>query len=152
MKIKSLLFGLILLVGCGFTYIYWARAKTSGAPKLEAATEKTSAADNSAVEADKPAVVLAVYPRWAGGQGNGVADVRWKTVRDRQKIDPHWQGKMPIDFFGRVEDFDGAPVPRATVSFQWTALSATGTDHLTTTTDATGNFSLQGAVGKFLGV
>ena len=124
MKSKSLLISLLLLAGIGIIYLSWERGK----------------------------VAVGVYPRWTDGPGTGTADSRWKTVREREKIDPHWQGKMPIDFFGRVEDFDGTPIPGATISFEWTTLSTAGTERSTTTTDATGNFSLHGAIGKFLGV
>ncbi|HVU17484.1 MAG TPA: carboxypeptidase-like regulatory domain-containing protein [Candidatus Didemnitutus sp.] len=100
----------------------------------------------------QPEVEGGPYPRWIGGKDAAPDDARWNTIREREKSDPHWQGKMPIDFFGLVEDFDGAPVPGAMISFQWTSLDAAGTHMSTTTSDAKGMFSLHGAVGKFLGV
>ena len=93
------------------------------------------------------------YPRWAGGRSISLNDPRWDIWRERQKTDPSWQGRMPIDFYGKVVEFtDGQPIADAKISFTWNDLSPAGSSKSETESDANGFFSLTDAVGKFLEV
>ncbi len=66
--------------------------------------------------------------------------------------DRFFEYKMPISFFGRVVDDAGVPIPRAKIQFTWTDLSTAGTSKREVESDATGFFSLEGAVGKGLSI
>lgn len=69
-----------------------------------------------------------------------------------KKMDPSFEWKMPIDFYGRVIDQDNRPLPGATIQFTWNDTSARGTSKAETMADATGRFSLVGPKGKALTV
>jgi hypothetical protein len=66
--------------------------------------------------------------------------------------DPQYDWKQPINFYGKVVDENGAPVPGANIHFTWNDLSPTGTSHAETTDDESGLFSLTGQQGKRLSV
>ena len=66
------------------------------------------------------------------------------------KIDPKFEWKMPIEFYGRVIDDEGLPVSSAIVSVHWTDLSPNGTSERTMTANEQGNFNLYGVNGKRL--
>jgi hypothetical protein len=97
-------------------------------------------------------VAGSAYPAWQGGRGTQLSDPRWKVVREREKLDKEWQGKMPIEFHGVVHDLDGHPVQGATITFTWTNLSPGGSTRRVISSDAAGRFNLNGVKGKFLQV
>jgi hypothetical protein len=132
-------------------------ATTAGAPSpvsagQPAATAKAPINKPSTATSTISGMLLGKYPRWEGGRSIGLNDPRWEVVRAREKVDRAWQGKMPIDFFGKVVDLEDRPVEGATVRFSWTDLSAAGSTQTTTMSDARGLFSLNNATGKSLGV
>src|SRR6266536_734801 len=45
-------------------------------------------------------------------------------VSRRDRSDPKWEWKVPIEFYGRVVNGELSPVPDAKIHFQWTDLSA----------------------------
>ena len=96
--------------------------------------------------------VSPAYEVPAGGDYQGLSDPRWEWWKQMRKIDPKFEWKMPIRFFGKAVDQNGKPVAGAHVLFQWTDMSASGTSEATTTTDADGRFSLNRKQGKRLGV
>lgn len=69
---------------------------------------------------------------------------------EQSKVDPQFDWKQPINFYGRVLDDDAQPVANAAVSFSWNSLSESGTSRATTESDEQGLFSLNGASGKRL--
>lgn len=77
---------------------------------------------------------------------------KWKWWREMSAADRFFEYKMPISFYGRVEDDLRQPVSGADIKFSWVNLSSEGTGQKSTTSDAAGNFSLTGAVGKALTV
>lgn len=66
--------------------------------------------------------------------------------------DPQYDWKQPINFYGKVVDENGAPVPNASINFTWNDLSPQGTSHADTTSDENGLFSLTNRQGKRLSV
>jgi len=80
------------------------------------------------------------------------SDPRWKEREVKRRIDPEYEWKMPINFFGRVVDENEQPVPSATVELSWTDLSQAGSSKAQTTTDAQGFFSLLKQTGRHLEV
>ena len=71
-------------------------------------------------------------------------------VRRRDGQDSKWEWKIPIKFYGKAIDENGQPVPGADVHFQWTNLSAKGTEERRDHTDSQGLFSLDSVSGKRL--
>ena len=80
------------------------------------------------------------------------ADPRWAGWLRKWKEDPSWEGRIPLNFYGKVVDQGGLPVQGAKVRFDWTDLSAQGTSIREATSDGSGLFSLVGEHGKFLEV
>ena len=80
------------------------------------------------------------------------SDPRWKEREVKRRIDPEYEWKMPINFFGRVVDENEQPVPSAKVELSWTDLSQAGSSQAQTTTDAEGFFSLLNRTGRHLEV
>jgi hypothetical protein len=71
-------------------------------------------------------------------------------VRSRDAKDKQWEWRTPIRFYGKVIDQDGKAVRGADVHFQWTDLSAKGSEEAETKSDEHGLFSLEGVKGKRL--
>ncbi|MDD5201252.1 MAG: hypothetical protein PHC88_15785 [Terrimicrobiaceae bacterium] len=86
------------------------------------------------------------------GRYQGKSDPRWEWWKRMEEIDPKFDWKMPINFYGKVIDQTGQPVQGAKVRFQWTDMSAAGTTEKITESDARGMFSLANQRGKRLGV
>jgi hypothetical protein len=80
------------------------------------------------------------------------ADPRWTDWNLKRKADPKWEWKSSVNFYGKVVDQDGMPVPGANIRFDWTDLSPQGTSIKETASDDAGLFSLVGQHGKFLEV
>ena len=92
------------------------------------------------------------YEPWHGSQSQSLADPRWAVMHEREKADPNWQGKMSIEFYGKVLDEREQPIAGVDVEFGWTDMSVAGSTQKKTITDANGLFSLSGVKGKFLAV
>lgn len=75
--------------------------------------------------------------------------VRAEVMR-RDAEDSKWEWKTPIRFYGKVIDEQSRPIPAADVHFQWTNLSAKGTEEIDARTDEQGLFSLNDVQGKRL--
>jgi len=63
------------------------------------------------------------------------------------QMDPDWDSKRSIAFFGRVLDLDGSPVQDARVDFNWSDAGGNGIQAVRVTT-VDGKFSLTGERGK----
>lgn len=75
------------------------------------------------------------------------------AVRDylqKVKADPQYDGKQPINFYGRVVDESNNPVMGANIHFNWNGMSQTGNTEADTASDGNGFFSLTGEQGKYL--
>lgn len=123
------------------------RRSTALSNDSQASTGASRPAGASAVGGD---IARSKYPRWEDRAYSGLSDPRWEEVRRRDKLDPGWQGKMSIDFYGRVVDMNDQPVEGATVKFSWTNLSPAGSTQTIAQSDAEGLFSLNNVSGKSL--
>ena len=79
-------------------------------------------------------------------------DPKWIWWNEKSAIDPQFEWKMPISFYGKVVDEDGQPVSGTTASFIWTDMSAQGTSTIESVSDHQGLFVLDGVQGKRLQV
>src|SRR5437867_9212863 len=70
----------------------------------------------------------------------------------RRKIDPAFEWKHPINFWGRVLDEANGPVQGAAIRFEWNDTSSKGTSRETVLSDEDGNFTLLNKKGKGLTV
>ena len=75
-----------------------------------------------------------------------------RRFSEMEKVDPNFEWKQPIDFYGKVLDEHEQPVANARVRFVWNDLSPTGTSEAETATDSSGLFSLRDKRGKGLSV
>jgi len=80
------------------------------------------------------------------------SDPRWKKRETKRRIDPQYEWKMPINFFGRVVDENEQPVPGARIELSWTDFSPAGSSQTQAVTDAQGSFSLVNKTGRHLEV
>lgn len=69
-----------------------------------------------------------------------------------KKLDPSFEWKMPINFYGRVVDQDNLPISGASIRFIWNDMSERGTSESKTTSDSNGLFALTNRRGKGLSV
>ena len=77
----------------------------------------------------------------------------WDWYDAMEKANPHFKQKMPIEFYGKVVDQFGEPVPGATVVFQWTTVVGPVTNpEKRTSTGTDGHFELKDVQGKVLAV
>jgi hypothetical protein len=74
----------------------------------------------------------------------------WAWWHRMEKLDPGFEWKMPISFYGKVVDQFGASVSNASGEFTWTVIG--GSRQRTVESDAGGRFSIDGISGKRLGV
>jgi hypothetical protein len=77
-----------------------------------------------------------------------VAEIR--TYEKAKAVDPYFDWKHPIEFYGKVVNQDGTGLPEVSIRLQWTDLSARGSTETNLQTDSDGRFSLKGVKGKAL--
>lgn len=65
-------------------------------------------------------IIPTVYHPWHGGCGTSLNDPRWKIIDARDKWDRSWQGKMPIELYGKVVDENEQPVAGAKIELSLT--------------------------------
>jgi hypothetical protein len=86
----------------------------------------------------------------------GLNDPRWIERRRLRVEDPAYQWRTPIEFFGKVIDENGLPVPSAQIETSWNGTAeiygGDGVGHRTITSNANGLFSLSGVRGKMITV
>ena len=68
----------------------------------------------------------------------------------KTRLDPSYEWKQPINFWGRVIDESNNPVAGASVHFTWNDLSSKGTSDADAKSDELGFFSLKDRRGKYL--
>ena len=79
-------------------------------------------------------------------------DPRWTWWNEQEKLDPKFEWKMPINFYGKAVDQEDQPVVGAKVIMTWTDLSESGSTTAEIFTDGLGAFALLGKEGKHLAI
>ena len=101
---------------------------------------------------DIPSAVAAIKQPFARTPMLGLSDPRWKEYEVKRKADPSWEGRTPIEFFGKVVDENGLGIAGASIETAWSGTSdiygGDGVGHRTIISDARGFFSLTGVQGK----
>jgi hypothetical protein len=77
-----------------------------------------------------------------------ISDPRWNERQDRLRLEPDFEWKRPIDFYGRVIDERERPVAGARIEAQWSDLSAGGATRTETLSDQDGYFAITGKTGR----
>jgi hypothetical protein len=84
------------------------------------------------------------------GKYQGRSDPRWEWWKRMEKLDPKFEWKMPIRFYGKVIDQNGQPVPEARIRYGWNGIN--GSNERVDQSDAQGMFSIEDIQGKLLSV
>jgi hypothetical protein len=75
----------------------------------------------------------------------------WDWWHTMEKIDPKFEWKMPIEFYGLVVDQSGQPVAKAVIDYQWTTVIGPKPDPAAQAlTGNDGKFAITGIRGKRL--
>jgi Carboxypeptidase regulatory-like domain len=131
----------IVLFGVAVGFIYFTHHFTSQITKLESSTARAGPKESSSIpESGDEQISLSRFTREQAAA----------EVRRRERADPKWEWKIPINFYGLAVDENQQPVSGANVHLQWTNLSAHGTGESDTQTDSEGRFSLERVQGKRL--
>ncbi len=151
MKRSTWVIVIIVLLLAGFAVFLWWEISSS----INRATNPSAPTTSNSVKL--PAQPIATPPSpLVGKQLPGgpyePTDPRWQWWNEQRRKDRKFEWKMAINFYGRVVDETGVPVPNATVKFQWNDTSSQGTSYSDAVSDAGGNFSLNCATGKMLEV
>lgn len=131
--------------------VVWLLMQRGQPDKVNAESSTTEPAPAS-TPAGSPEYLTTTAPRQEPGGPYAPADPRWPERTRKLKADPQYEWKTPIEFYGKVVDQDGRPVPAVEVKMNWTDMSAEGTSEAQRTTDASGLFSITGIRGKNFGV
>jgi hypothetical protein len=154
MKLRKFTVGIVALLALSFIVVWLLRKPKPSAIKEIAPTRAESPKVAQSEKAPPGNSLPPMNPqRVVNPPSRGATEAeKWAWWNEMSAKDRLFDYKMPISFFGRVEDDHGQPVPGATVKFSWVNLSPEGTSQRNTTTDGAGFFSLTGAVGKALTV
>src|SRR4030095_784290 len=144
-------FGLVLTVVI-IGLLWWLSRPPRSTPSVTAITPAPQPSPAQVMATTPSPAVQPSYEVPAGGAYEGLSDPRWKWWNTMRKVDPSFEWKVPINFYGRVVDQDNLPVPGATVRFVWNDTSAHGTSEWSTASDANGRFALTNQKGKGLSV
>ena len=85
-----------------------------------------------------------------GNPTNAEEQAIWDWWFYMDKVDPDFQWRTPIEFYGKEIDQHGEPVVGARVRLEWSALGSVPKRELTTGSD--GNFAIAGIQGKGISV
>jgi hypothetical protein len=143
---RRLVLGL-LLIGVATTLV-WSLLRGTSRPTSRQTSPPTnpSAVSQPPPESDKSSIQTA-RSQLPGGIYEP-SDPRWAEVHAKDKTDPSWEWKMPIDFYGRVIDENEQPVSGAKVKAQWSNLSNKGASDEEVTSNDEGFFSITGKTGR----
>jgi hypothetical protein len=100
---------------------------------------------------DQQANAISNMPHATNVHVSGIPDSVMSYVKKIQ-IDPQYDWKQPITFYGRVVDGSNVVVVGASIHFNWTDLSEKGTSQADTKSESNGGFLLTGQHGKRLSV
>lgn len=111
----------------------------------------TRIATKPVTDASTPPPKPAEFYRWSSNLPTSPEEkamLDWWMYMD--KVDPKFQWRTPIDFYGRVVDQHGQPVAGAKVNLIWSAIGKT--PERTLLSDVEGRFEITGIQGKRLSV
>jgi hypothetical protein len=150
MNWRRLIFLLIALFLIGF--VWWLASRRFAVPVTQVQSTPAPKSETSPAPAPLtlPVQAEAEYEVPAGGAVDGLSDPRWQWWNRMDKIDPSFEWKMPINFYGRVVDQDNLPVPNAKIRYGWNDVE--GSHEQYTTSDTKGLIRIEGLKGKRLSV
>lgn len=91
------------------------------------------------------------FPSRPANLDPSVTEADWEYYQ-KNKADPLYDWKQPINFYGRVVDENEQAVEGASADFKWTDLSSNGNSEYHTVSDASGLFFMLNQKGKRLSV
>lgn len=144
MKNRSIL---IIIAGFLLLAIVWWWSRPTPSPTASSATAPSQTTPSSPVQ---PANAPLTYEPPMKGEYQGRSDPRWKWWQRMEKLDPKFEWKMPIKFYGKAVDQTGQPVPGVRIRYGWNSLN--GSNERFDESDAQGTFSIEGIQGKLLSV
>lgn len=138
----------VLIFVIGFGLWFFLRPSKTVRDKLEPSQQHSSPANNSgtASTATKQQPSSRVVTQTAPSNNDAIMEYLQKT-----KADPQYDGKQPINFYGRVVDESNNPIEGASISFSWRNLSP-DEHNVSATSDNNGFFSLTSQTGNRLEV
>lgn len=147
---------MLLAAALGWWLFGWAAAPTPPARVPPPEPKPPSAAVSKADPPPQPSPVPDGLPKVIQPHARtpmlNLADPRWKEYEAKRRLDPAWEWKVPIEFFGKVIDENNQPVAGATIECAWSGTpekyGGDGVGHRTLTSDSSGLFSLTGVEGK----
>jgi len=139
---------LVLLVGTGLWLLLHKKAEVLiSFPSVESKNQKSQKTGGSSRAQASTAAQNAILS--SDGNASGVSKDVMEYLK-KIKADPEYDGKQPINFYGRVVDESNVAVANANVHFEWTDLSPAGNSEADTKSDENGFFSLRDRLGKRL--
>ena len=158
---RALLVAALFLVGIGLAILLLERSSPPG----QISSEKAPALEPSPVSNGRPSdrseKVTSENPEEYKARVSAELDAAMAKTPDpayakyrfeQRMIDPQFDWKRPINFYGKVVDESNAPIMKAKIKFLWTDLSLGGTSVQETESDQAGLFALEGERGKHLQV
>ena len=124
----------LVLIACALlAYRSWLKNHPA---EHDLADVKSPTSTNENLSSNRPSQTLSQAGRYLAEKG----------------ADRDFDWKRPIEFYGRVVDQNGDPVPHTHVRLQWSDSSESGATESNIKTEADGSFALRGVKGKSLSV
>ena len=153
MRIRVWLLCIAALALCLLLLLFSRSNRKERAPHMLASVTNQEPAQQqpTSVDADRPPITPQAAIPSAAKPPTAATPKTWDSNTVWQTTLAHWQA--PIDFYGRVVDEHGNPVPSASIHFRWIETPAEdGERTADTQSDPEGLFSLQGKQGRSLTV
>lgn len=151
LKLKSVYFVLVIMVAVA---IGWWLSRPGGGSRTSSspvATESLSQPSAPIPSNQEPQLATKIQP-FAKTPYLGLKDPRWIERKRLREIDPSYQWRTPIEFFGKVIDEQGRPVEGATIELSWSGTveknGGDGVGKRTMLSDTNGWFHIHGIAGK----
>src|SRR3954452_8415164 len=147
MNKRNLVLALVSIVGAIAILSLGLRVRSS--PRVQQTSVATQPSAISATPSPEAniAQTTPTVPQIVSGTSEP-SDPRWKEREMKRRMDPQYEWKLPINFFGRVIDEHEHPVAGATIVAQWSDLSADGASTETHLTNEQGLFSITAKTGR----
>jgi len=151
-KRETILVGAITVAVIGIAALWFWRPAPTLSPVESTPVVQKPVSSSSAGTTPWPVVIpMAEYPQLS--LKNMSVQEAEKIYVERLRKDPESEGKVELNFYGKVVDETNAPVAGANVHYEWNTVGVPGgTAYADTSSDGAGLFSLTGQHGKILGV